>query len=139
MDEGYSPPSRTRTRHLVNQAIPRCPARLDCRVQIGDTVADVMDAGAAFGQEFANRAVLITGSHQLHFGVPEGECNDGSSIDYFRWMRRYPEYISVKRERHFEVGHRNADMSYTGAVRHQSLRRKLMGLQARQANKITGE
>jgi hypothetical protein len=123
MDEGYSSPSRTRTRHLVNQAIPRCPTRLNRRVQIGDTVADVMDAGAAFGQEFANRAVFVLGSHQLHFGFPDGECNDGSSIDYFRWMRRYPEYISVKRERHFDVGYRNADMGYTGAVRHQCLRK----------------
>jgi hypothetical protein len=54
-------------------------------------------------------------------------------------MGRNPEYLSVKRERHFEIGNRNADMGYTGAVRHQSLRQKLDRPARRRANKITGE
>jgi hypothetical protein len=59
MHEGNPAAGGPCTWHLVYQTVSGGPTSLECRVEIGNPIADVVNAGASPGQEFPNRAVRL--------------------------------------------------------------------------------
>jgi thioredoxin 1 len=122
MQECYSPAPSSRTWSLVYQTVAGRPAGLDGGVEVGDPVADVMNAGSPLGQESANRTVRLDWSQQLHFGLSKGERQNSGSVNGFRRMRLDSEHVTIKGDCRIQVGHGNADMRNAGAVNHRVLR-----------------
>lgn len=123
MHKRNSPSAGSRPRNLVYQAVAGFPAGSDSGIQIGNSVADMMDAGAASSQELAHRAFLFHGSQQLDLGVTKRECQDGGPINHLGWMRLDSENIPVKGKGGFQIRNSNTDMSNAGAVEHRFLQR----------------
>jgi len=121
MYEGDPPPPDSDPWHLVYQTVSGCPAGLECRVEIGNPVTDVVNAGAAPGQEFSNGAVRVERCEQLHFRVSQWKSQDGGAIDGFRRMRHQAKDVLVKSECRFQVGDGNSDMRDAGEIGHWSL------------------
>jgi hypothetical protein len=121
VQEDYSPPRRSLARNLVHKTVSRVPAGLNGRVQIGDAIADVVNAGATLRQKFAHRTVRLDRSQQLDLRLAEWECQNGGTVGYFRWMRLNPEHIPVKGECRFQVFNGYTDVSNAGTVDHRFL------------------
>ncbi len=73
MNEGNPTARRPRPWHLVYQAVSRGAAGLERGVEIGNLIADVVDTGASFGQEFSNRTVGLKRCQQLHLRLSQRE------------------------------------------------------------------
>src|SRR5690349_12488282 len=80
MQEGDAPPAGTPARDLVDESIPRRAAPLECLLEVRDTVADVMDAGAAFGEKLGDGAGRIAWLQQLDLDLTQRERHDRRSI-----------------------------------------------------------
>jgi thioredoxin 1 len=107
-------------RHLVDQPVARRSARLHSRVEVGNTVADVMNARSSFGQEPAHRALSLQWLQQLYLGISEREGQYPCAVYDFGRMRLDPEDVAVKGHRVLQIVDSNADMGNTGAVRHRN-------------------
>ena len=105
MEERDPPPSRAAPRGLIHQPVAGLAARSQGRVQIGNPVAEMVNAGAAPGQESRHRAVGIMGSEQLDVALPEGERYDRGAIGGFGRAGRDPEDLAVKGQGLLEVGY----------------------------------
>lgn len=118
MHEGDSPPSRPGPRHLVYQAISGCPAGLECSVEVGHLIADVVNAGAPPGQEFSNWTVGVERGKQLHLRVAQGQCQDGGAINGFGRMRHDAQDVTVEGECRVQVGDSDSDVRDAGEIGH---------------------
>ena len=72
---------------LVHQSVAGAPAGGQGGVQIGHPVADVMNAGAAAGEEPGDGTVRLERREQLDVGFAEGKRNDAGAVGGFRRMR----------------------------------------------------
>jgi thioredoxin len=122
MQERNAPAASPRAWPLVHQAIASRPTGLDGGIEIGDPVADVMNAGAALGQESSNGAVSLDWSQKLDLGLSERERQNSGSVNRFRRMGLDSENVTIKGHCRIEVSYGNADMRNTGAVNHRILR-----------------
>jgi len=122
MHEGNPAACRPHARHLVYQAIPCGPAGLECRVQIGHPIADVVNAGAALGQELPYRTIWASRHEQLHLGFAKGKGQNSRPIDFFRRMGDQSQDVPVEGERRFQIGDGYPDMGDVGAISHGCLR-----------------
>ncbi len=61
MQKGDPLPVGTGTRRLVDEPVARRAAALQRRLEVGDVKAEMVDAGAAGGEELADRAGGIRG------------------------------------------------------------------------------
>ena len=122
MQERYPPAAGSHAWPLVDQTVASRPAGLDGGIEIGDPVADVMNAGAALGQEFPNGAVGLDRSQKLDLGLPERERQNSRSVHRFLRMGLDSEHVTIKGHCRIEVSHGNADMRNAGAVNHRILR-----------------
>lgn len=118
MHEGDSPPSRPGPRHLVYQAISGCPAGLECSVEVGHLIADVVNAGAPPGQEFSNWTVGVERGKQFHLRVAQGQCQDGGAINGFGRMRHDAQDVTVEGECRVQVGDSDSDVRDAGEIGH---------------------
>ncbi len=116
MHEGNPAAGRSGTWDLVYQAVSGGPAGLQCRVEIGNPIADVVNAGASPGQEFSNGAVRLERGEQLHLRVTHWKRQDDGAIDTFRRMGHQPEDVPVKGKRGFQVGDGDSDMGNAGEI-----------------------
>jgi hypothetical protein len=121
MHKGDPAASRPATWNLVYQTVSRCPASLECRVEIGNPVADVVNPGASLRQELSNGSVGVERREQLHFRVSHRQREDGGAIDCFRRMRHQAKDVRVKGDCRFQVGDGNSDMRDAGEIGHWSL------------------
>jgi hypothetical protein len=111
--------------NLVDETIAGIPAGLNGSVQIGDAIADMMNAGTALRQKLAHRTVRLDRSQQLDFRFTERERQNGGAVSHFRWMRFDPEHIPVEGQCGVQVFNGYTDVSNAGAVDHRFLPRNL--------------
>ncbi len=122
MHEGNPTACRPYARHLVYQAIPCSPAGYECRVEVGHPIADVVNTGAAPGQELPDRTIGASRGEQLHLGVAKGKGQNSRPVHLFNRMGDQSQDVPVEGERRFEVGDRYSDMGDVGAFSHGCLR-----------------
>jgi thioredoxin 1 len=122
MQERNAPAASSRAWPLVHQTIASRPAGLDGGIEIGDPVADVMNAGAALGQESSNGAVSLDRRQKLDLGLSKRERQNCGSVNRFRRMGLDSEHVTIKGHCRIEVSYGNADMGNAGAVNHRILR-----------------
>ena len=118
MHEGDPTAPRSGTWHLVYQTIPGPPARLECGIEVGYLIADVVNTRAPFGQELPNGTVGAEWGEQLHFRVSEWKRKDGGAVNALGWMRHNAKNVPVEGERRFQVGDGNSDMRNAGEIGH---------------------
>ena len=66
MNEGDPAAGSASPWYFVHQPIPGGPAALERGVEIGNPIADMVDARASAGQESPNRGVRLERREQLH-------------------------------------------------------------------------
>lgn len=118
MHEGDPTARRPGTWYLVYQTISGSPAGLECGIEVGDLITDVVNTGAPLGQELSNWTVGVERGEQLHFRVSEWKRQDSGAIDPFGWMRHDPQDVPVEGECRFQVGDGNSDMRNAGEIGH---------------------
>jgi thioredoxin 1 len=118
MNEGDAPAAGAEAGSFVDQPVAGGTAGFEGSVQVGHPVADVMNAGAAPGEEAGDGPLRIERGEQLHLRVAEGKSHDGGAVGRLRCLGVESEHVAVESEGRIEVGHGNADMRDAGAIRH---------------------
>lgn len=113
----------TAARRFVHEAVAGLPAGLESLVQVGNTVAHMMNARAAAGQELRDRAVRCQRVQEFDGHIAQGECDDLRTVDGLRGARYEPEDVTIEGERFIEIRDCDADVRHAGV-------RKLHGASA---------
>lgn len=124
MDKGDAVSHRPRARYLVDQVKPSRATGFEGRFQIGHSVADVVNAGAASREEPSNWSVGVERREQLDVRLAERKYQNRCPIDHLRGIRLDAENIPVESQRPVQVGDGDGDsnMGNVGAISHWSLR-----------------
>jgi hypothetical protein len=104
--------------NLVDEAIAGVSARLNRGVEIGNPVADMMDARPPASQEFPDGTVRIGRSQQFYSRVSEGKAQDGGSVYHLGWIRLHSQDVAVEGNCRLEIWNGNTDMGDAGAISH---------------------
>src|SRR5690349_5752112 len=83
---------------LVDQAIAGLLAARQRGVEIRNTVADVMNAGTAFGKELRHGTRRIGRLEQLDVDRPEMQAHDRGTVGCFRVAGSKTEDVTVERQ-----------------------------------------
>lgn len=110
MDEGDPAASRSDPWCFIDQSVSPGHAFSQRLVEIGDTVADVMNAGAAPLEESRDRPLGREWLEQFDFGFAELNGNDARAVGRFRRMGQGAQHITVERQRGFNALDRDADV-----------------------------
>lgn len=114
MEKGDAPPAGAPARGFINRAAAGLPAGSQRRVEVGDPVAEVVDAGAVALEIFSDRALRIVRGEQLDHGVAERDGNDPGAIGILERAGRRAEDPAVERQRFLEVGDGDPDVGEPG-------------------------
>lgn len=120
MNEGDPVATSSRPGNLIDQSISGSRCRSEGLVQIGDPVADMVNAGAPPGEESGDGAVGSLGFEQLHVRLAEGKRDDASSVGPLRMSWSEAENVAIEGQRSLDTFDGYADMSDTRAVGHRS-------------------
>lgn len=98
---------------LIDQAVSRSLTALQGGIEIGNAVANVMNAGTALRQKLGDRTRRIAGLEQLDVHGTEPQADDLGAVRGFRIPGggSKPEDVAVKRKRVGDAGDGDADMS----------------------------
>lgn len=122
MHEGDPTARRPGTWYFVNQTISGSPASLECGIEVGYLVTDMVNSRAPLGQELSNWTVGVEWGEQLHIRVSERKRHDSGAINAFGRMRLDAQDVPVEGERRFQVCDGNSDVSNAGEIGHWCLR-----------------
>lgn len=100
-------------RRGVDQREPSGAAPRQRLVEIGHAIADMVNPGAAPGEEFGDRGIRVVRLEQLDVDVAETQGNDGGAIRLLRGLWSDAEDVSIKRQGVGDAGDRDADMGQT--------------------------
>lgn len=114
MDEGNAPLARSAAGLLVDQSVAVFATPFERVIEIGDTVADVMDARPALGQEPSYGAVWRLGTEELDTDFPEGHGNNLGPICILGRGRGEPEHVPIERNGLVQVFDGDANVGDTG-------------------------
>src|SRR5258708_899252 len=115
MHEGAPPAWGPAPGLLVDQPVARRAAALQGAIEIGHAVANMMDAGAAAGEEFRHGAPGLARLEQLDVHVAEGQADDGRPVGGFRRAGSELQHVAVEGERFGDARHGDSDVRDTGA------------------------
>ena len=82
MDERHTAPTGAGTRLLIHELVAGATAGIEGFVQVGNPVADVVDAGTAFGQELGDGTIGGARLQKLDLGVTEVQRDDHRPIGH---------------------------------------------------------
>lgn len=123
MDERHATTARAGARCLVDQAVATLAAGGEGGVEVGDAVADVVNPGAASGEEPADRRVGLDRLEQLDLGTAEVEVHDPGAVDDLRAASIDLEHVTIEGERVLDAGDRDTEMGngrlHDGQILHQ--------------------
>ena len=124
MEERDTFPFGAESRHFVDQPNAGGPAARERTVQVVDGEADVMDAGASFGDELADGRLGVLGLEKLHESLTGGEAGDARTIGIVELDLGETEQVAVEGENLVERAHGDANVgdarSTAGDVGHVS-------------------
>ena len=118
MHESDPPASGTGAWRVVDEAIAGGPAGGERRVEVGHSVAHMMDSRPPTSEKSRDGAVRIPGRQQLDLGLTEGQSDDGGAIRHLGRVRLETEHVTIEGERRLDVRHGDPDMSDPGGSRH---------------------
>ena len=118
MYEGDPPAPGAGARGVVAEAIAGGPAGGERRVEVGHSVAHMMDSRSPTSEKSRDGAVRIPGRQQLDLGLTEGQSDDGGAIRHLGRVRLETEHVTIEGERRLDVRHGDPDMSDPGGSRH---------------------
>src|ERR1051325_5153311 len=113
MDEGDASAAGAAAGNGVDQAVAGRPAALQRPIEIGHTVAEMVDPGPAFGEKPRHRALWILRLEELDPDVAQAERNDGRAVGGFGSGRLEAEHVPIKRKGGGDVVQGDAHMSET--------------------------
>lgn len=111
MDKSDAPSSRPAAGRLVDETVSCGAAGLEGRIEVGDSIAHVMDAGTATLEELCDRGARLAGSQQLDVSIPELQGDDPGPVDILSRTRLEAEHGTIEREGLVEVGDGDPDVS----------------------------
>lgn len=115
MEERHAASTRTGTRLLIYELVAGATAGIEGFVQVGNPVADVMDTGAALGQEPGDGTIGGAGLQELDLGVAEVQRDDHRPIGHFGAAGGQTKDLGIKGKGCGDVLHRDANMGDPGA------------------------
>lgn len=118
MDEGDAPAARAGARQVIDQDVARGPAGGERLVQIGHAITDVVNAGAAPGQESGDRTVRGSGLQEFDFRATEVERDDSGAVGLFRGAGNHSEHITIECQRGVDAFDRDTDVGNDRLIRH---------------------
>lgn len=113
MHERDAATAGTAPRGGVDELITGGATAFQRAVEVGDAVADVMDPGAAPGEEFGNRRIGVARLEQLDVDVAETQRNDGRAIRLFGRLGSDAEDVLIEGQGVGDAGDRDADVGQT--------------------------
>jgi hypothetical protein len=78
--EGNASSTGAATGYLIDQAVSGGARAVEGGIEVGHTVADVVDARSALRQEPGDRTVGVDGLEQLDVHVAERQAYDGGAV-----------------------------------------------------------
>jgi hypothetical protein len=118
VDKGDPPATGAEPRRFVDQPIPGGATSGESGIEIGDSVADVMDSWSPPGQKTGDWAFGGSRRQQFHFGLAEREADDGGAVSGFGWVRLEGQHVTIEGDRRVEVLDSDADMGNAGTIGH---------------------
>ena len=118
MHEGDAVPVGAGTRMLVEELVAGAAAALQRRLQVADPEADVVDAGAALGEEPADGALGVLAGEQLNVRLAERNADDAGAVGGLGRMDAGPENVAVEPDGLVEVAHGDTHVRDAGAGQH---------------------
>jgi thioredoxin 1 len=129
VDECDTTAFRPGPRYLVDESVPGLAAGRERRVEIGDAVADVVNAGTAPSQEPGDGPVGMKRFEELDFRTTEGEGDDAGAIGLDGPAGVEPQDVPIESERVLDaldgdthmsngrqVGHKRSTNDGNGAI-----------------------
>src|SRR5215471_1292696 len=113
MNEGDAAAGGPESWSGVDQPIPGGAAALECAVEIGDAVADVMNPGTAPGEEFGDRRIGVARLEELDGDVAQRQGDDGGAVRLFGRSGSDAEDFAIERQCVGDPGDRDADVGQT--------------------------
>ena len=113
MKKGNPTTPRTAAGCLVDEAVTRGAALLQGGLEIGNLIADMVNARTVAFQVPGDRRPGLPGGQQLDVGIPEAQGNDPGAIDLFGRAGLHAEHGAIECERFVEVGDGDTDMGQT--------------------------
>ncbi len=110
VQEGDATAACADARRSVHELIPGGAAPLEGAIEIGHAIADVVNAGAAPGQEFGDRALRIARFEQLDGDVAEGNTDDRGAVGGFGMPGLEAQHVAVEGERVGDARDGDADV-----------------------------
>ena len=96
MQEGNSFSLGSDARFLVDELNTRGAAPLECRVEVVDRKADVMNPGTTLRHKAGNRRRGVVGLQQLDEGLSRAEPHDARSVGIIEFHLSQTHYIAEK-------------------------------------------
>lgn len=96
MQEGDSFSLGSDARFLVDELNASSAAPVECRLEVVDGKADVMDSGSALRHESRDRGGGIVGLQQLDEGLSRTEPNDARAVGIIELHLPQPQDIAEK-------------------------------------------
>jgi len=113
MQEGDAPPVSALTGRFVDEPVAGTATRIEGTVEVGDPVADVVNARSATREKPSDRTVGAVWLQKLHLNVAECQADDRRAVDPFRRAGDEAEDVTIERKSGRDAGHRDRDMSDT--------------------------
>src|SRR5688572_21023961 len=111
MQEGNPPATGAAPGRFIDQPIAGRASPRQRRLEIGDPVADVVDAGPAFRKELRHGARGIARLEQLDVDGTEMQADDGRAVGRLGVARGKTQDVTIEGERVVDAGDGDADMS----------------------------
>ena len=115
MDEGDSTAPRADPGLLIDQPVSPRAALGQRPIEVGNPVADMVNARSAPLEKFGDGAFGRARFQQLDLGGAQGKRDDVRAIGSFRRMRRDAEHVAIEWQRGFDAFDRDTDMGDYGA------------------------
>ena len=113
MHERDSATAGTAPRGGVDELIAGGPTAVERAVEVGDAVTDVMDPGAAPGEEFGNRRIGVTRLEQLDVDIAQMQGDDRGAVRLFGRAGSDTQDVCIEWQGVGDAGDCDADVGHT--------------------------
>ena len=104
---------RTAARGFIHQTVACGAALFEGSLEVGNPIADVMNAGTVAVEKPGDGSVGRGGRQELDVGFTQRQGNYPGSVDIFNRSRLDPEHGAIESKRFVEVGDGNPDVGQT--------------------------
>src|ERR1041384_584368 len=107
-------PAGTAAGRFIDEAVARGPTALECGVEVRDAVADVMNAGSAFGKKLRHGARGVARVEHPDVDGTQVQADDRRSIGAFGTAGNQAEDVAIETECLVDAGHGRSEERRVG-------------------------